>query len=294
MNGNDIIDAIGGVDEKLIKRADRRSGLPVPVLAAAALAAALLVFGLVWAVKSKGSGRIRVQSPPEFTTDIEACYRGAVIYKGGYYVSTGVPPESADIRGKYIGTSEGVRGGGLQPDPSVKFAASLKGSYYTVKGVDPRYMLCSVTDEGNRFLFICYGLDGVEKGSDVLEDMLHVSKGPLTLTFKSLGTQKTDSNGFRVLNAERRAAVRDFIRALDESRFVPAEFYGSEKLAYNVCIALKNGLTAKLFLSEDGMVWLMGINDHALDVGEEAVNALTRLLDDPANSRYEGERPDMY
>lgn len=320
MNGNDIIDALESVDTKLISRAEKSRGKSrLTAILGVCAAAAALTAGAVMLMVNKpnapekdasavigtesvptdepGSTGIRKITEAPETVEIsedEGCFLRVAIYKGRAYseYGVGINPEKG-IEDEHIGRANVLPEDWRDPEGYVEFMGDF-GDYFTVKGVDPRFMICtkgSPQSDDMTYILINSSSVDYENGADLLEDMLHLSETEPVLTFESIDSWNNHHQEIFELLPEHRGAVSAFVKALDESEWAPFDSVYNKPRSYHINLKLACGIGVDLMLHPDGYVGVFGIDDRVLDVGVEAVKSIIALLDDPRNSACVGVFP---
>lgn len=90
------------------------------------------------------------------------------IYDGRCYVQT-CDYMSKDVIGKYVCTTTGLIDEWTEKDGYVELAGSLEEDIYTIKGVDPEFMLCAVYDNGVVETFVHNNDISLSRGGEILE-----------------------------------------------------------------------------------------------------------------------------
>lgn len=315
MNGNEIMDALEGVDEKLISRAENSRGRsPLPYIIGAC-AAALVFAGamllLFRPVKPEAEAALTepsetaehedkeaaVNTPAPVSEDSEGSYIIIASYKGRLYEAQGCALYELGVEDEFISNKAVSPKHWREPDESVEFLADFAGEYYTVKGVDPRFMICAkgadrhgINGEDSLILINTCG-ECFENGRDLIENALHVSETDLTLTFESFDSWNNSKHEIFELDPAHREAAAEFVSALDESEWAPFDSIYNLPRLWHINFKLNCGIGVDMMICRGGRVWVTGMNDRVLNVGEEAAEKLMRLLGDPQNSVFVGRFP---
>ena len=253
MNGRNLLDAVGAIDDRFVEKAydankkPRRRRWIVPAAAALALAAGLgAFFGLRQGPEQKPeAAKIDLLfSGGGFDERIVASYKRNIGEKidstelvYDYHVPDDVigiiqvPLFNHDGRWylmefKWLDAEKYV--GEKVAHIQEKFerertgygddTGNVGGDVFEVKGFDPEFMLCMrdpyYSDEVN--VFICDNGYSVAYGADVLEDLLHASELLTDLRYENY---ESFFNGYREVYSldPDEPAVKKFMKALDES-----------------------------------------------------------------------------
>ena len=307
-----ILDSIGRIDDDLIERVDalrrKKNVKPGWIRWGAAAACVCLVAGgtLLWAEQANKGDMIScgigepgnsgiVVAPDGVTipkTDVSLSANAAAdmiaffIYQGNCYVQYEWI-DDADLVGEYLGTATGLIDEWTPKDGYVELAGSVKGPFYSVKGIDPGFMLCMKDETGAVSTYICAGGITLRTGADLYEDRLHLSEQIAAVQAETRDSWYYGRNKVFQLD-EDDEVVKEFITQLDRAEFIPWEdipakegmtrtaIYDTE--IYHVYFRLKNGMTTHLRLYEHGYVRFQGLPSVCVQLPEESFGAMIDVL----------------
>jgi len=216
------------------------------------------------------------------------------IYDGRVYVEYEVVAKKNDLVGDYLGDVEGTIEEWTAEDGYVDYAGSTSGAFYTVKGYDPKFMLCKISDDGSVAIYINDNGLSLEKGRDLFEEKLHLSDNYVSMEYqtrgdwyKGLGNIKTFTE--EMITSERLGSgdkntdvLKRFVAALGDGDFmytsdVPLDdgeknIYDREM--YHLFFRMGNGMTTHIRLYKGGYARFEGLISVCVKVDERAFNAL--------------------
>ena len=308
-----ILDSMGRIGDDLIKGVDalrRRSRVKSRWIrwGAAAACVCLIAAGtLLWTRLEKNGGFISCEiGEAENNSGITSSADGVTIPKTEVSLSANIAAEmiaffiyqgncyvqyewidDADLVGEYLGTATGLIDEWTPKDGYVELAGSVKGPFYSVKGIDPGFMLCKKDETGAVSTYICDSGITLRTGSDLYEDRLHLSEQYIAVQAETRDSWYNSRNKVFQLDADDEA-VREFITRLDRAEFIPWEdvpakegmtsttIYDTE--LYHLYFKLENGMTVHLRLYENGYVRFQGLLSVCVQLPEESFGALVDAL----------------
>jgi hypothetical protein len=208
------------------------------------------------------------------------------IYQGNWYVQYEWI-DDADLVGEYLGTATGLIDEWTPKDGYVELAGSVKGPFYSVKGIDPGFMLCKKDETGAVSTYICDNGITLRIGSDLYEDRLHLSEQYIAVQAETRDSWYYGRSKVFQLDADDKV-IGEFITQLDRAEFIPWEdvpakegmtstsIYDTE--IYHLYFKMKNGMTTHLRLYEHGYVRFQGLLSVCVQLPEESFSALTDAL----------------
>lgn len=294
-----LLDALGKLDEELVAEAAPGKKPPKKARTAAwvkwgAMAACLclVVGGAIWKITTlptKGeplSGYLvsekGITIPTlEVSLSKEAAAMsdmiGFFIYEGRCYVYYDNTDEAEGIVGEYLGTVTGMIDEWTPEEGYVDFAGSIRGDFYSVKGYDPKFMLCTKEANGIVTMYICNNGITLKYGKELYEDRLHLSENIAGVQFESRESWFYSKEELYELDKEE-AYIREFIEKLDAEEFLLCQDVtvqeGWEHMVdseiYHLYFNMKDGTRIHLRLHENGYVRFQGLWDLCVKIPEES------------------------
>ena len=208
------------------------------------------------------------------------------IYEGRCYVQMSHVWPDPGLPDRHLGTITGAIDEWTPKDGYVDFAGSVTGEFYSVKGYDPEFLLCQKYSDGTVMLYVCNSGITLKKGADLYTDRLHL-KG----RFREVQGESR-SSWFNSKNERFRAdpedeAVTRFIEALNEGTFISGEEVPSkdewhmifdEREKEHLYFEMEDGTEVQLRLLEGGYVFYQGILDACVQVPEDVMEDVIRLI----------------
>ncbi len=319
MNGESIymaMDKVADSDaaealEPCLKGNKARAGRFVPAAAAACLLAVIAAAVIAGGAVEKRKAQTAEASPTqqaEFTEqplaseepsptevfDYPAPMEGAewlrfFKHAGEMYYEHRMLPAEADIFGDRIGIAYFAAELNKKHEDYGELAGSIRGSVYKVKGVDPRLFLCMREQDGRVVLFINETNCDFARGSDLFEDMLHISESGMKLRMVEYGG---DEEHYYELDPGHSGAADELIALMDRGECVmqPTGVYSGLGKSMDLLFCREDGLTVSVTARRGGFVEL---SDHRITqegkylrfkVDEEE---LGRLMDELEANRFE-------
>ncbi len=198
---------------------------------------------------------------------------GLVVYNGNIYTHAGhyegeQAAEVMKLKGDFLGQVGGtINEWSGKDELSSELASTYSGKVYTVKGYDPGFRLCLVTD-GYYGIILLDRLNGItiSEGKDLFEDRLRLSENVGSVSYQ---THNDWNNGLKNIQG---SVVTDdmweaFIRDVDSGRFVytfmpDGSFYEDHPYSNiydtpnqtHLYLSMKDGTVVELRLIEGGYV----------------------------------------
>lgn len=215
------------------------------------------------------------------------------IYEGRCYVQSEYYKDGRSVVGDYVGTSIGMIDEWTKEDGYVDYAGSIAGKFYEVKGYDPSFMLCMKFEDGAIETFINNNGITLGKGSDLIEDRLHLKNNFEKVTFK---TQKEWGEGLQVnhvLPEEYNELSNQFLESFSSDDFMyikdtPLDVNGTgryheNKDNYYLTFHTKDGLQFDFVLYENGYVSFQAFHSVCVQIDpalyEEMIGTLKNVYE---------------
>lgn len=212
------------------------------------------------------------------------------IYEGRCYVQDEYYQDGFSLLGDYVGTSVGLIDEWTSEDGYVDYAGSISGKFYEVKGYDPEFMLCMKLADGEVETFINNNGITLGKGSDLIEDRLHLKDNVEKVSFKTQKEWDTSLQNEKnhVLPEEYDALVNQFLDAFSEADFMyisdttldvnETGSYHQNPNNYHLTFHTKDGLNFDFILYEDGYVRFQGFGGVCVQIDSEIYEELISVL----------------
>ena len=216
--------------------------------------------------------------------DVEMDMLAFFIYEGRCYVQDRYYQKGLSLVGDYVGTSVGLIDEWTKEDGYVDYAGSIAGAFYEVKGYDPGFMLCMKFDNGAVETFIHNNDISLGKGSELVEDRLHLTSNYEKVTFKMQEEWDTSLQDKNHVLEEYDALIAKFLESFCSHNFVfikdtpldvngMAKYYENED-NYHLTFHTKDGLQFEFILYEDGYTSFRGLNSVCVQVDPEIYEEL--------------------
>ena len=210
--------------------------------------------------------------------DVQMDMLAFFIYEGRCYVQDQYYEDGLPLVGDYVGTSVGLIDEWTAEDGYVDYAGSISGDFYEVKGYAPLFMLCMKFDNGAVETFIHNNGISLGKGTDLIEDRLHLKGNVEKVTFKtqeewdySLQDEKNHT-----LSEEYDDLMNQFLESFSADDFVyikdtPLDNNGTGNYHHNsdnyhITFYTEDGLRFKFTLYEDGYTRFQGFGEVCVQI----------------------------
>ncbi len=287
MKGHDLLEAIGGIEDRYIQRARipfAKRRIPVRGIVLAAACALLLALGGLYVLgrlHPAGEGGRVIEAEglvipaialPSSSSDAVSDMKGLILYQGRIYTSQGMDrlnsQDTAPLRGDYIGRAKGnLDEWSDQEDYAIELASTVSGEVYTVKGYDPTFRIgIFSTDDGDERVEFFDCLNGITLtlGRDLFEDRLHMSRGIEAMACQSRADYDLGLMNRKGLSVDDKA-VKDFVKALYEGEWIAKR----EVASVYLLVTLKDGTELRLGLCEGGYAVYQGLGNACLKIPED-------------------------
>ena len=216
------------------------------------------------------------------------------IYEGRCYVQDEYYKEGFSLVGDYVGTSVGLIDEWTTEEGYVDYAGSVSGKFYEVKGYEPSFMLCMKFDDGAVETFINNNGISLGKGSDLVEDRLHLKNNYEKVTYmpqkewdevwnEALLNQKS-----HVLPEEYDELIEQFFDEFSAADFMyigdtPLDTdgtgrYHNHKDNYHLSFYTKDGLRFDFILYEEGYVSFKGFGGVCVQIAPSLYEKIIEVL----------------
>lgn len=197
------------------------------------------------------------------------------IYQGRCYVHYEWIDQGDALVGEYLGTATGLIDEWTPQEGYVDLAGSVPGDFYAVNGYDPSFMLCMAYEDGQVSTYVCNTGIMLKYGRELFEDRLHLSENLVSASWETRESWYHSQGEVHPFQGEQ--ALSDFLEAIDEAEFLPSEQVQPSLVdleEYHFYLALTNGTTVHLRLSEGGYVRYQGLWDVCVQVPPEIYQAI--------------------
>lgn len=217
---------------------------------------------------------VLLTQPNDMQVDMLAFF----IYEGRCYVQDMYYKEGLSLVGDYVGTSVGLIDEWTKEDGYVDFAGSISGKFYEVKGYDPEFILCMKFDDGAVETFINNNGISLGKGSEVIEDRLHLNGNVEKVSFKTHKewNESLSNEKHHFLSEEYDELIERFLESFSSDNFVQitdtpldknrSYSYMSNDKNYHLTFYTKDGLQFEFVLYEDGYCSYRGLNSVCVQI----------------------------
>lgn len=308
MKNERLLDALGKMDEDLIAEAAPGKKPPKKAKTAVwvkwgALAACLclVVAGGIWklltlptkgelpseyTVSEKGISIPALEVSLAKETAAMSDMIGFFIYEGRCYVYYENFSEAEAVVGEYLGTVTGMIDEWTPEEGYVDLAGSIQGDFYSVKGYDPEFMLCTKAGNGIVSMYICNNGITLKYGKELYEDRLHLSGNIVGVQYESRDSWFYSKEEVYELDKEE-AYIREFIEKLDAGEFLLCrdviEQEGWEHIVdaeiYHMSFLMEDGTKIHLRLHENGYVRFQGLTELCVKIPTETYDKLLAAFD---------------
>ncbi len=305
MNNNErLLEVLGQIDDKFIESTaeiHRKENIirikRLSVAACAVLLSAAIIFmirGYIIKNEPKGNENIIISTESGLTipkkelnlsNNVTADMLGFFIYQGRSYLQYEWLDSLEGIAGEYLGTSNGLIDEWTRSDGYVEGAGSVGGDFYSIKGMNPEFMLCMKLDNGSCCTYINDNDITLKYGKDLFEDRLHLSENYTEIFCQTYSDWNENVNNYKKL--EKGKAVENFISEIDNSLFMKTDdiplYNGQqsyhEKCLYRLYFNLNNGMSVNLALYDGGYVTFTGIYGACVKIDAEIFNEIIKLCE---------------
>ena len=214
-----------------------------------------------------------------------------VVWQGDIYTYAGNCSDDgiiSTLMGDYLGEATGSIDEWSGPsDYEQNLAGTISGKIYTVKGYDPSFRLCNVSDRKDEYgkvhkeLIFLDHMNGItiSKGSDYFEDRLKISDRVKEITWQNrsdgdqAGTGQQPGNIHSIDLDVNGALWRNFLSEIDQAAFLEistdAEFEASlydESVQTHLYITLIDGTFTELRLYKGGYVGCFALGNYFVKI----------------------------
>lgn len=298
MNREDLYQSFNKIDDDILERSEtsvKKQSTAWVKWGALAACLCLVIGGIVWGTKTlshkeepsgyvvseKGISIPALEVSLAKETAAMSDMIGFFIYEGRCYVYYENFSEAEDVVGEYLGTVTGMIDEWTPEEGYVDFAGSIRGDFYSVKGYDPKFMLCTKEANGIVTMYICNNGITLKYGKELYEDRLHLSGNITGVQYESRDSWFYSKEEVYELDKEE-AYIREFIEKLDAEEFLLcqdiAEQEGLQHMVdsevYHLYFYKKDGTKIHLRLHENGYVRFQGFWDVCVKIPEECYDKL--------------------
>ncbi len=209
------------------------------------------------------------------------------IYDGRSYVHYEDVPGGTGLVGEYLGTAAGLIDEWTPKEGYVELAGSAEGSFYTVEGYAPSFMLCMQREDGSAAIFINDNGLALAHGADLFEDRLHLSGNYHAVDYQTRHDWYCGTGAVHTIGPEHAELAARFADALNGGEFLYAgdiplpdgadDIYDVEN--YHLFFRMNNGMTIHLRLYEGGYVRFQGLLPVCVQVDAQVFEAFTDILE---------------
>ena len=298
MNREDLYQSFNKIDDDILERSEtsvKKKSTAWIKWGAMAACLCLVVGGIVWGAKTLSPK----EEPSEYSVSEEGIIIPAMevtlssetaamsdmigffIYEGRCYVYYENFSEVEEVVGEYLGTVTGMIDEWTPEEGYVDFAGSIRGDFYSVKGYDPKFMLCTKEANGIVTMYICNNGITLKYGKELYEDRLHLSGNIAGVQYESRESWFYSKEELYELDKEE-AYIREFIEKLAEEEFLLCQDVAVQEdwehmvdsEIYHLYFNMKDGTKIHLRLHEDGYVRFQGLWDLCVKIPEECYDKL--------------------
>ena len=284
MKGERLLHALGEVDEDYLAQVDKLRRIPakkkrhtwIPLAACLCLVAGVAAWALRGGMGLPGKEGDQAnsngitestqgvyvpplkvelsQAQPEAMIDMI----GFFIYQGRLYAQMDVVEQGQDLVGEQLGESSGTIDEWTSEDQYLEGTGSVGGSFYEVKGYDPKYMLCMVYDYGVELFWNNCDIT-VSTGGDVLEEVFRLSDGIARAEFQSESDVQKDTGHMTTITRLNQLAA--WVNALDQAPALASTETDMGQCLGHLYLTKADGVTVHLRLMEHGYVQVAELPD---------------------------------
>lgn len=218
---------------------------------------------------------------------VEMDMNGLFIHDGRCYVQyRNCEREEADFVGDYVGKVNGLIDEWTEEDGYVNGAGTFEGNIYEVEGVSPEFMLCTIWGDGSVETFIQNNGITLYKGSDLVDDRLHLRENVKTVSFQTDEEWNETMDEPKILSGEYDALFAQFLDSFAENEFAYVEgksyypFGGDldNSDIYHLYFTIENGITVRFALLGDGYVSFPWINGVCVQIDQAVYDEVVDVL----------------
>ena len=218
---------------------------------------------------------IKVELPKEENVEIDMI--GLFIYQGRCYVQNEYMNDTSCV-GAYVGTAQGRINEWSKPDAYVELSGSVRGDFYEVKGVDPKFMLCMVYENGVVETYIHNNDISLYKGSELVNDRLHLKESYATVSYftsEEWNLQYQTQKQPTLLGEEHRELFDRFLDAFAKGTFEKTK---AKKPLYHLYFTTKQGVKVQFLLLGNGYVSFQGLNEVCVKMDGALYNEIIEVF----------------
>lgn len=208
--------------------------------------------------------------------DLVADMVGLFIYEGRCYVQT-CEYMAKDVIGEYVCTTTGLIDEWTEKDGYVELAGSFAADIYTVKGVDPEFMLCTMYDDGVVETFIHNNGISINRGAEILEWLgFEVGMEDYTV-FASKGNSCVN-----LVSEESLEILDKFFVNFSENEVILREDISAsinDDDIYHLTIVTEEGVPLRFELLGEGYVSYYGLDKVCVKLDTEVYKRVITLLE---------------
>lgn len=208
---------------------------------------------------------------PENTSGIAVDMIGCLVYKGKVYTQSADfyqydAATAQQLVGEYVGEAKDILHcldyGLSKENWNVEFASTYSGPVYKVKGYSEEFRLCIYVNNGQEeWLQILDNYDGIglNTGSDLFEERLHITGNVESVTYRTHGEWEEPNSG-KPFTGVTEEDMNGFFRELCSSPFVRIDpesnpgFYERAETQGHLYLHMKDGTVVELRLLDGGYV----------------------------------------
>lgn len=274
MKGEQLLQALGEVDENYLAQVDALRRVPapkkrhtwIPMAACLCLVVGVVALALRGGVEMpSGSSSQSNSSGSDGCAQTQGVYvppleveepqweqmSGGMnrffIYQGRAYSEIGAVEQGEDLVGEQLGASSGTIDQWTQEKQYVEGTGSVGGPFYEVKGYDPKYLLCMEQDDGVELYWNNCDIT-VSTGGDVLEEVFRLSDGIAQAQFQE------ESTTGQTTQLTQLAQLEQWVDALYQAPALSSAEMDMGQCVGHLYLTKADGVTVHLRLMEHGYV----------------------------------------
>lgn len=198
------------------------------------------------------------------------------IYEGRCYVQT-CDYMSKDVVGKYVCTTTGLVDEWTPKDGYVELAGSFEADIYTVKGVDPEFMLCTVYEDGVVETFVHNNDISLNRGNEILAWLGFEVGNEEYVSFCNKGNSCTTE-----VSEEAKEILDKFFAIFGENEVILRKDISTttkEEDIYHLVIVTEKGVPLHFEILKGGYVSYYGLNNVCVKIDERVYKLLIDVLE---------------